>query len=92
MVIAARNQEQLDAVIAEIKAAGGEAAAVVGDVRKVRGQRALLGAAKSSFAHVSNVALFGWVQRPWIRFSYYRTVVLDSPRKCSILTRGMDIC
>lgn len=40
VVIAARNQGDLDTVVAEIKGTGGEAAAVVGDVRKVWDQRA----------------------------------------------------
>lgn len=36
VVVAARHQEQLNTVTAEIIAAGGKAASVVGDVRKVR--------------------------------------------------------
>lgn len=40
MIVAARREEQLKEVVDEIKAAGGEAALVVGDVSKVGGRAA----------------------------------------------------
>jgi NAD(P)-dependent dehydrogenase (short-subunit alcohol dehydrogenase family) len=76
LVISARRQAELDALVAEIAAAGGEAVAVTGDVKDEELARALVATAKARFggldvafnnagatgemAPVSEISVAGW--------------------------------
>lgn len=63
VVVGARRQAELDSLVAEIRAAGGEAVAVAGDVREEAFHQALVAAAVANFGRLdvafNNAGTFG---------------------------------